>query len=67
LIDEQRGSDDDQQTRGREGLGDARRSDDPQHGAQHIAPADDDSREHGDELDHQPAARARGFGSGDPQ
>jgi hypothetical protein len=67
LADEQRGSDDHQQARGREGFGDACRGDDPQHGAQHIAAADDDRCEHGDELERQPAARTGGSGRGGAQ
>ncbi len=67
LADEQRGADDHQQSGGRECLGDARRGDDPQHGAQHVAAADHGGREHGDELDRQPAARARGLGGGGTQ
>ena len=61
LTHQQRGADDHQQAGRREGLGDARRGDDPQHRAQHITAADHDGPEHGDELERQPAARARWF------
>ena len=48
LAHQQRGAQDDQQTRRGEGLRDPRCGDDAQHGPQHVAAADDHGAEHGD-------------------